>query len=133
MTTWLAPMLLAASGSSAGTGEKAAEAGPEAATSLLGPLLNVVLEAGMLLLVIAMMICIYRLLRGPTLADRVTASDTLSFEVTGLVIVLAIRFGTTIFFDTALAVAIVGFISTVAFAQYIGAGGEGAEEQKAEL
>jgi multisubunit Na+/H+ antiporter MnhF subunit len=100
------------------------------AESAIEPVLNGVLELGLVLLVIGMLICIYRLLKGPSLADRVTAADTLSFEVTGLVIALAIRFRTTIFFDTALVVAIVGFVSTVAFAQYIGAGASGGEEEE---
>jgi multicomponent K+:H+ antiporter subunit F len=67
-------------------------------------------------------------MKGPSLADRVTAADTLALEVIGLVIVLAIRLETTIFFDAALVVAIVGFASTVAFAQYIGAGGSSDDE-----
>jgi multisubunit Na+/H+ antiporter MnhF subunit len=119
----LGNLMLAASKSGTGDGKASPPTVP-AEASQIAPVLNIVLELGLVLLVIGMMICIYRLLRGPSLADRVTASDTLSFEVTGLVIVLAIRFGTTMFFDAALVVAIVGFVSTVAFAQYIGAGAE---------
>jgi multisubunit Na+/H+ antiporter MnhF subunit len=126
MITALLPAFLAASSPKGDQGEAARQA---AATSeAIEPVLNIVLELGLVLLVIGMLICIYRLLRGPSLADRVTATDTLAFEVTGMVIVLAIRFRTTILFDTALVVAIVGFVSTVAFAQYIGAGANTEEE-----
>jgi len=127
LSTWLL-----AAGNAANADATTTERGPAASESALGPWLNVVLEIGLVLLVIGMIICIYRLLRGPSLADRVTATDTLSFEVTGLVIVLAIRFGTTIFFDAVPVVAIVGFVSTVAFAQYIGAGAKTGVEQDSE-
>jgi len=80
-------------------------------------------------LVVGMVLCVYRLMRGPTLADRVMATDTLALEVTGLVILLSMRLETAVFFDMALAVAIISFVSTVAFAQYIG-GTRGREEEE---
>jgi len=113
------------------SGSDAAETPPIAEPSAVTPWLNGVLELGLVLLVLGMILCLIRLMRGPSLADRVTAADTLALEVIGLVIVLAIRFGTTIFFDAALVVAIVGFVSTVAFAQYIGAGGSSDGEEEA--
>ncbi|MBL1218225.1 MAG: K+/H+ antiporter subunit F [Planctomycetes bacterium] len=70
---------------------------------------------------VGMVLCLYRMLRGPHLADRVLAGDVLSMHVVGLVILLTIRLRTTAFFDAALVVAIIGFASTLAFAQYIGA------------
>jgi multisubunit Na+/H+ antiporter MnhF subunit len=113
----------------AGGGAPSSAPPAEHVTSVVTPWLNGMLEFGLVLLVLGMVLCIYRLMRGPSLADRVTAADTLALEVIGLVIVLAIRFKTTIFFDAALVVAIVGFASTVAFAQYIGAGGSGEEDE----
>jgi multicomponent K+:H+ antiporter subunit F len=113
----------------AAAAEKSAAPAPPAETATaVTPWLNAALELGLVLLVIAIILCIYRLMKGPSLADRVTAADTLALEVIGLVIVLAIRLETTIFFDAALVVAIVGFASTVAFAQYIGAGGASEDE-----
>ena len=58
-------------------------------------------------------------LHGPSLADRVLAADLLSLHVVGLVILLTIYLGNLVFFDAALAVAIIGFVSTLGFAQYI--------------
>ena len=113
----------------AAAAEKSTDPAPPAETATaVTPWLNAALELGLVLLVIAIILCIYRLMKGPSLADRVTAADTLALEVIGLVIVLAIRLETTIFFDAALVVAIVGFASTVAFAQYIGAGGSSDDE-----
>ncbi len=83
-------------------------------------MLFVVVDVGIVLLTIGMLILFYRIVRGPQLADRVLASDAFSLHVVGLVILLAIRLRTEVFFDAAIVVAIIGFASTLAFAQYIG-------------
>lgn len=53
------------------------------------------------------------------MADRVLAADLLALHVVGLVILLTIYLGQMVFFDAALAVSILGFVSTLGFAQYI--------------
>lgn len=89
--------------------------------SPIEPILFFIVGISLALVIIGMVLCLYRLLRGPHLADRVLASDVLSMHVVGLVILLTIRLRTPAFFDAALVVAIMGFASTLAFAQYIGA------------
>ncbi|WP_432800143.1 monovalent cation/H+ antiporter complex subunit F [Poriferisphaera sp. WC338] len=84
-------------------------------------LLNVVLWCGTLSLVIGIVMCLIRIWRGPHHADRVLAADTLSLQVVGLVVILTISLRQDLFFDAVLAVAILGFASTIAFSQYIGA------------
>ena len=79
-----------------------------------------VVDVGIVTLTIGMLILFYRIVRGPQLADRVLSSDAFSLHVVGLVILLAIRLRTEVFFDAAIVVAIIGFASTLAFAQYIG-------------
>ena len=89
------------------------------------PAVQAVVAIGVAALLISMMLCFWRLWRGPSLADRVLAGDTLALQVVGLVIVLGIWLDESRFFDAALVVAILGFASTVAFSQYIGAEGKG--------
>ncbi len=103
--------------------EKVIEAGYTASneTVILSPLVRYAVEVGVVVLVIAIILCLYRIMRGPHLADRVLAADALSLQVVGLVILLTLRLGTTAFFDVALVVAIIGFATTLAFAQLIGA------------
>ncbi|MEM6552109.1 MAG: monovalent cation/H+ antiporter complex subunit F [Planctomycetota bacterium] len=72
-------------------------------------------------LLIAVCLCIYRMIRGPHLADRVLAGDTIAILVVGIVAVFSVMLESDLFFDAALVVAIIGFASTVAFSQYIGA------------
>lgn len=83
--------------------------------------LEYIIMVGLVTLVLGIVLCLWRILRGPHLADRVLGADALSLHVAGLVIVLAVQLRTTAFFDVVLVVAILGFVSTLAFAQFIGA------------
>jgi multicomponent K+:H+ antiporter subunit F len=87
-------------------------------------LLFIVVDIGIVALFVTLMWCFYRILRGPQLVDRVVAADTFALQVIGLAILLTIRYETLMFFDAVLVVAIMGFASTVAFAQYIARRGE---------
>ena len=97
-------------------------------SSPLEPAVMVVASVGVAVLAVGIISCLFRMLRGPHLADRVLGADMLSIHVLALVVVLAIKFESAVFFDAALVVAILGFASTVAFSQYIyahrGGGGE---------
>ena len=52
-------------------------------------------------------------------ADRALALDTLVINAIGLVVIIGIWFGTTMYFEAALLFAMVGFLSTVAFCKYL--------------
>ena len=97
---------------------------PDAAT-WIDPLILGCLWLGVITMFIGIVLCLYRVVKGPHLADRVLAADALGLQVVGLVLVLAIRTRIDAFFDAALTVAIIGFASTVAFGQYIGARAQG--------
>ena len=81
----------------------------------------VVVEAGIVAVVVGIGMALYRIVKGPHVADRVLAGDVLSLQVVALVILLAVDQRRAVSLDVALLVAIVGFASTLAFAQYIGA------------
>ncbi|MHB1373033.1 MAG: K+/H+ antiporter subunit F [Thauera sp.] len=68
---------------------------------------------------LALLLNLWRLLRGPTLMDRVLAVDTMVINVIALIILFGIQQGTTIFFETALLLAMFGFISTVAYCRFV--------------
>jgi multicomponent K+:H+ antiporter subunit F len=71
---------------------------------------------------LALLICVWRLLRGPEATDRVLALDTLYINVVALVILLGMHWRTQILFEAALIVALLGFVSTVALARYLSRG-----------
>jgi len=78
-----------------------------------------VTNAGVIILFIAFLLCLYRIIRGPTLVDRGLGSDTLALQVVGIAILITITARTLYFFDAVLIVSILGFATTVAFAQFI--------------
>ena len=96
--------------------------------SLMHTPLMMLTRVGVGVLVLGILLCLYRMIKGPHLADRVLAGDTVAMLVAGLVVMLAIKYDTALFYDAALVVAILGFVSTVAFAQYIGAKNKSAPE-----
>jgi multicomponent K+:H+ antiporter subunit F len=62
---------------------------------------------------------LYRIVKGPDVLDRVLALDTLAINAIGLVVVLGLWYGTTMYFEAALLFAMVGFLSTVAFCKFL--------------
>ena len=78
---------------------------------------SAVLCAGMILVSLAF--AIIRLVRGPTLADRVVALDLMSMLIVAFLTLFALAVGGDAFLDAALALALVAFLATVAFARFI--------------
>ncbi len=69
--------------------------------------------------IVAMMLALVRLFRGPSAQDRVLAFD--SFYVSGMLtlLILGIRFGSAVYFDMALLIALFGFVGTTALAKFL--------------
>ena len=85
-------------------------------TSMVG----VVGDVGIFGLAVGMVLALYRMMKGPHLADRAIAGDLLALLVVGLGVLLAVDQRRAVSLDAALLVAIVGCAATVAFAQYLG-------------
>lgn len=71
------------------------------------------------ILLAAVALALFRVVRGPTVADRVLGLDTTTLLIIGLVGVFALRSGWPLYVDIAVALALVGFVSTAAFARYL--------------
>lgn len=69
--------------------------------------------------VLSMLFCTVRLLIGPAAQDRVLALDTLWMCSMLLAVALGIRFGSQVYFDAALIIALLGFVSTIALAKFL--------------
>ena len=82
-------------------------------------LLEYAIGYAMVCVLAAMALCAVRLLIGPSAHDRVLALDTLWMCGMLLAIVLGIRFGTQAYFEVAILIALVGFVSTVAMAKFL--------------
>jgi multicomponent K+:H+ antiporter subunit F len=77
------------------------------------------LALSQILLALAMMCAVIRLLRGPRAHDRVLALDTLYVDAMLLMLTFGMREATTLYFEIALAIAVVGFVSTAALARFL--------------
>lgn len=71
------------------------------------------------LLVVAMIVVVVRLVRGPTLADRVVALDVLAAIAIGFIGAYVVATGATALLDAALVLALVAFVATAAFARFV--------------
>jgi multicomponent Na+:H+ antiporter subunit F len=67
----------------------------------------------------AVLLCLFRLLRGPTAPDRAVAADSISAITTALLVYLAHLFGRDIYLDVSLVYAVLAFIGSVAIARYL--------------
>jgi len=81
--------------------------------------IDIATTVALVLLGIGMLAVIVRIIRGPTLADRVLGLDTITVLAIAVIGVFAIRTRQFLYIDIAIALALVGFLSTAAFARYL--------------
>lgn len=82
-------------------------------------LLELAVKFAFACIVLAMLCCTIRLLLGPTAHDRVLALDTLWMCAMLLALMLGIRFGDLIYFEAAMMIALLGFVSTIALTKFL--------------
>ena len=85
----------------------------------LSPFLNWSIEITFILLLVSMVIAFVRLVRGPSLPDRIVALDLLTLLAVGVIALFAIREDKPVFLDAAIALALVAFLGTVAYARFL--------------
>lgn len=71
------------------------------------------------MLIASIALAALRLARGPGLADRVLALDVIAVLMTALMAVYLARYGSAVYLDVAMILALVSFVGTVAFAHFI--------------
>ncbi|HLV25801.1 MAG TPA: K+/H+ antiporter subunit F [Gemmatimonadales bacterium] len=82
-------------------------------------MLRISLNITLALFCAALLMNLYRIVRGPSPMDRVLAIDTTYVNGVALVVLLGISLGSAIVFEVAMVIAMLGFVSTVAFARYL--------------
>lgn len=68
---------------------------------------------------LALAMNLWRLFRGPGVADRILALDTMVINVIGLIVLAGIEGSSGTSFEAALLLAMVGFVGTVAYAKFL--------------
>jgi len=77
------------------------------------------LMRGFNILLLCGLFCLWRILRGPTPADRIVAIDILGILILGFCAILSIPTGRDWYIDIGIAWALQSFISTLALAKYL--------------
>ena len=76
-------------------------------------------QFALVMLAAAVLVAVVRLVRGPTLPDRVVAQDLIGILVVGLIVVLSASTGVHATLDAAIVIALVAFVATIAYATYV--------------
>jgi len=85
----------------------------------MSPLLDMIARYSIIALTLAMAVAFYRVLRGPSLPDRIVALDLIASLVVGILSIHAIRSGEHVYLTAGIALALIAFIGTVALALFI--------------
>jgi multicomponent K+:H+ antiporter subunit F len=68
---------------------------------------------------LSQLLAMLRLVKGPNTGDRILALDTMVINAIAMIILLGIRLGTQVYFESAMIIAMLGFVSTVAIARFV--------------
>ena len=82
-------------------------------------MLNAAVLIALSLLGIALVLSSWRLLRGPDATDHILALDTLYINAAAAIVLYGIHIGRAEFFEAALIIALLGFVSTMALAKFL--------------
>lgn len=82
-------------------------------------MINLVFVTAIVLFSIAILLVLFRVLTGPTLPDRIVAFDVIGVNLISIVAVLSVVLQTKAYLEVILIIAILAFISTIAFSKYI--------------
>jgi len=82
-------------------------------------MLELSLQIGLIVVSISFLLSFYRLIIGPNKPDRILALDTLYVNSIAILILTEIYLGSSIYYEVALLIAVMGFIGTVALSKYL--------------
>ena len=83
------------------------------------PLVDFAIMVSMYAVGLSMLMSLWRLLRGPTVPDRILALDTLNVTAIAELMLLGMYLRSAIYFEAALIIAMLGFVSTVVLSKYV--------------
>ncbi|NLA64152.1 MAG: cation:proton antiporter [Bacteroidales bacterium] len=82
-------------------------------------LINIILSVVIVVLVASAILVLYRLIKGPTLPDRVTAIDLITTMVIAIIVVFSILWDSPNFFDVAMVLSLISFLGSMSYAFYL--------------
>jgi multicomponent Na+:H+ antiporter subunit F len=82
-------------------------------------MLSGILIVSLVIFSLATLGCLYRVLKGPSMPDRIIALDTIGINLIAIVAIISIMLRTQAFLDIILLIGILAFLGTVAFSKFI--------------
>lgn len=82
-------------------------------------MIGVVIPVAFAMMAIALLLNLWRLLRGPSAADRVVALDTMYINTLAILVLLGVWRGSSLYFEAGLVIAMLGFVGTIALAKFL--------------
>ena len=89
---------------------------------MIETLTNFFITSALVLFGIAFIIGLFRLIKGPTTADRVVSFDASSAVIMCIICIVSVIYNTVSFLDSIMLVAIISFVSSVSISRFIGGG-----------
>ncbi len=80
---------------------------------------TVILIVTFAMLLAALVMAFIRLMRGPTVNDRIAAMDLIAIIVMAFILVYSILINNSIYFDIPIIISLISFIGTVAVSTYL--------------
>jgi multicomponent Na+:H+ antiporter subunit F len=88
----------------------------------MSEIISAVVQMAVIIMIVYLVPCTYRVLAGPSPADRLQAIDTTTTLLIGIIVLLALLQGSSFVVDVALALAAFSFVATLAIARYLSEG-----------
>ena len=80
---------------------------------------KLILIISLIFLTLSILVAIYRVIKGPSTADRVQALDYIGINLIASIAIFSILLHTHAYFDLILLVGILSFVGTIAFSRYV--------------
>ncbi len=82
-------------------------------------MLDMAVNLALLMFTVSVLLNLYRMVLGPDLPDRILTLDSLYVNAIAMIILLGISLSSTMFFEAAMLIAMMGFVGTVAVCKYV--------------
>lgn len=82
-------------------------------------MMNVAIQIAFGMMIVALALNSWRLLHGPSVLDRVIALDTMYVNTVALLVLLGVSRITTLYFEAAVVIAMLGFVGTIAVCKFL--------------
>ncbi|MFS2249060.1 Na(+)/H(+) antiporter subunit F1 [Bacillus sp. A31] len=82
-------------------------------------MMEIILQISLGILALSTLLFVIRVIKGPSIPDRVSALDAVGINLIGMTAIVSILLKTTTFFEIVLLLGILAFIGTVAFSKFL--------------